>query len=112
MTGGSLAAKKLTKEYPGGLPPKGPASEAPAGPSQLDRVNAAIAHLPRFDKYWIEKAREILAEAQNGPPQGAADGSIDREAWTLISTLVKRANDWNLLRSHPDLPKSFVGEGE
>jgi hypothetical protein len=78
--------------------------------TQLDRINVAIARLPRFDKFWLEKLSEVLEEAQNRPPHGKADGSVNAEAWGLAQTLLKRAADWNLLRSHPSFPKSFVGE--
>jgi hypothetical protein len=78
-----------------------------AGPTQLDRVNAAIAHLQRFDKYWLEKLEEALAATRDPT---ADDKSVNKELWVLAETLLKRAKDWNLLRSHPSFPKSFVGE--
>jgi hypothetical protein len=77
------------------------------GPTQLDRVTTAIARLPRFDKLWLEKLDETLAEIKNPTKD---DKSVDLNAWALAETLLKRAQDWNMLRAHPKFPKSFVGE--
>jgi hypothetical protein len=87
--------------------PKG-AAEAAAPPlTQERRLHAALAHFPRFDKYWLERLEEALTEARDKTKD---DGSIPKEQWLLAETLLKRAKDWNLLRSHPSFPKSFVGE--
>jgi hypothetical protein len=91
MSETKAAAKKTVKPPP--LP----------GPTQLDRVTAAIARLPRFDKLWLEKLQGALAASEG-------DSSLDREMWVLAETLLKRATDWNMLRAHPKFPKSFVGE--
>jgi hypothetical protein len=80
------------------------AGAAPTAPplTQERRLHAALAHFPRFDKYWLERLEETLVEKP--------DGSVDPEARLLTATLLKRAKDWNLLRAHPSFPKSFVGE--
>jgi|HubBroStandDraft_6_1064221.scaffolds.fasta_scaffold1326951_3 hypothetical protein len=91
--------------------PKGEtAAVAPPPLTQERRLHAALAHFHRFDKYWLERFEEALDEAQNRPPQRAADGSVSPEAFALYQTLLKRAKDWNSLRAHPLFPKSFVGE--
>ena len=82
--------------------------EAGAAPaSQLERVNAAVARLPRFDKLWLEKLDEALSESRD---VARDDKSMDRDTWALAETVLKRAKDWNMLRAHPKFPKSFVGE--
>lgn len=86
---------------------KKPKAEAPAAPSQLERATAAVARLPRFDKLWLERLELAIAESKDKTKD---DLSIDREAATALETLLRRAKDWNLLRSHPSFPKSFVGD--
>lgn len=51
--------------------------------------------------YWFEHARlaigreaidaldDVLGRAQNGPPDGAADGSIKPQLWTMLSGYVR-----------------------
>lgn len=36
----------------------------------------------------IRALREIVEDAQNGPPDGAADGSIDEALWNELKSIV------------------------
>jgi hypothetical protein len=75
-------------------------------PSQRERALTAIERMPCFDKYCLEKLQAVLEESQNGPPDGQADGSIDRETWVQMDQLFHAARGVNSLRR--EFPKPWV----
>lgn len=59
--------------------------------TQKQRLRAAIDALYRDprDALALADAHEVLAEAQNRPPEGGADGSIGNRLWARRGTLVR-----------------------
>lgn len=49
----------------------------------------------RVSGEFIEALDEILGKAQNGPPNGEADGSIDADRWARLSELSRAATAFN-----------------
>ena len=82
-------------------------SKAPPPPvvSQKERALAAIARMPCFDDYWLEKLETALGESQN-PKGGDSDGSIDANFWSLATQLWDNARKVNELRKK--FPKPWV----
>jgi hypothetical protein len=39
----------------------------------------------------LDRLEEVLGDAQNGPPDGAADGSIDEATWMALRVVVESA---------------------
>lgn len=74
--------------------------------SQLDRLKSICTGIkyegatPFLEQFtWIARMgspeavqdiETILAIAQNGPPEGVADGTIDEELWKLATRFVSR----------------------
>jgi len=60
--------------------------------TQLERARSCLArfaHTARGDN--IAQLSEVLAEAQNRPPHGRSDGSLDGVTWTTLTDLVDAA---------------------
>lgn len=50
----------------------------------LVRINDAIAGVAAPLQSALRDLRTVLGHAQNAPPLGVADGSIDEELWTKL----------------------------
>lgn len=55
--------------------------------SQRLRAEHILNKLPLLDDADLKELRDILAEAQNPAPYGAADGSIGPEAYNALSAV-------------------------
>lgn len=57
--------------------------------TQLERAKQAVGRLTKNleDDEAMADLEEVLGEAQNSPPQGAADGSIEPEVWNALGGL-------------------------
>ena len=65
-------------------------------PTQAGRACLLLAHFEcRFDADQILALDNILGEAQNGPPDGAADKSFTVRRWIAIRDLIDVARKFN-----------------
>jgi hypothetical protein len=61
----------------------------PSGPmTQRIRAEHLMSQISLPDDKQLVALEEVLGEAQNGPPQGGADGSISPEAWQALSEYI------------------------
>lgn len=64
-------------------------------PTDLEQAEAAVDMILRTPLrhrdfiIGIRALQNILDKAQNGPPQGTADGSIDEKTWNMLSRFLK-----------------------
>ncbi len=63
----------------------------PAPGTQRDRARAALGGLYRnaISASALAALRDVLDDAQNGPPDGEADGSIDEVLWTGLRKMAE-----------------------
>lgn len=69
--------------------------------TQRDRARLAYARLlvAPLDKEAVDELRRALGEAQNPPPEGVADGSLDELTWATLQrsltalTMLQHAHD-------------------
>jgi hypothetical protein len=63
--------------------------------TQLGRAVLALANFKEIGEPSIRALDAILDEAQNDPPDGAADGSIPELRWITLRRLVAAARAYN-----------------
>lgn len=65
---------------PGKVAPRVAAKSSSSKPTQRQRAEAALAAQD------VDALDAVLGEAQNGPPDGAADGSLTEKQWNALRT--------------------------
>lgn len=66
-------------------PPK--ALKNPPSPSQLQRAAVEVGRLDT-PGCALDRLDTVVGEAQNAPPEGCADGSIDPQTWAALARVV------------------------
>ena len=80
-----------------GSPAEGEAVCAECCPTQMGRAALLLKHFEplRIDEARIREFEAVLDEAQTGPPDGAADGSVPVRVWTALAALARAARSYN-----------------
>ncbi len=68
-----------------------------AAKTQLERAALLVRQLAEIPGLatTAEALTEIVAEAQNRPPEGAADGTIHEPLWIYLRAVAKSLNNFN-----------------
>jgi len=79
--------------------------------TQRDRIRPAMARLYRnaLDRHALVEAKHILDEAQNGPPEGAADGSLPEALWEALRRQVEA---FGVVQDEHERMRRMVGQPE
>ena len=64
-------------------------------PTQAGRALLLLLHFDKVDVEPIIALDSILDDAQNGPPDGAGDGSLTERRWTTLRALVTAARAYD-----------------
>lgn len=60
-------------------------------PTQAGRAFLLLPHFEKIDMEHVTALDAVLDEAQNGPPDGAGDGSLTERRWSALRILVSAA---------------------
>lgn len=66
--------------------------------TQQQRLEAALARLPKVTddvRAALTELNAVLVEAQNSPPFGAADGTIDEMTWVVARDVVNAVEQYD-----------------
>lgn len=66
------------------------------------RAEDLVGRFPVPEEQLLRKLEDVLGKAQNSPPLGAADGTIDEESWYALRAYI------NALRELRRARKAFM----